>query len=783
MQECNYLYALAFTVGGDSGIALVSARNDTDAMQILRNSGKYNGVPLSYIITKIMNIGLTTTIRTELLFESYVNAMGAFDALIRAVKLLKGDKGDKGDPGDVMGAQSDWNEEDRLKLSYILNKPDIPTKLTDLEDDKEHRLVTDVNIASWTNKQEPIPDINDIRAGASEGYEANIRQYDSVNPNGMGYIALDKDRALEEQVLYENTIYEIRYDYDLNTGTVTIPSGCTLNFVGGSVSNGTLALDGTLLEGDVKAYCSLSGTMRNRTLYSSWNNDVHLAASNAMALSKNLCIDKGVTLNAPLSLFGLREVEIRGTITNSETNYIEIGYSSSTTLPVKVDIWNASYIKMTGGKEMIVTIRHCENLVLEADSTVSSKGSIAYCTFHLGWIKNFSIIGKNNGWINENTFIKGRFITTFTIQGATYVHNHNVFYNPTFEGNLTISLDKCSYNVFRDCRMEGSPTMVFGSTATNNRFYRSWLDTPASLWRMFYGAKSKNNNGVYFDDSTVIKHFTIDRNTYTNGRDLAKVSLCDDNLSVRHEVSGVYATLKVTPKSNFGVIMNSDNSTISRMRVYLFDQNGDNITDTVTTYINGITSFTKETGTTYTYYQLARDDNYAYLEVRVDSINQLLLTTYGVDSNENPVKQIGYVNVSFYPSSVRKVFNYVDIRVVFPANARDNAGVNLILPFASPNNISDSNPTIKSTISGTAVPYSLLDGEECLNTTSGILYRRTGDTISAITKNGFNGSYESIAGAPDFSAVPKCVVCSDLEEYYAIEEKDPLTFYVIPPAS
>jgi len=100
MQDCYYLYALAFTVGGDSGMALVSARNDADAIQILRNSGKYNILPDKYIITKKLNLGLSSCIRTELLLESYVNALGAFALLENAVKWIKGDKGDKGEKGD-----------------------------------------------------------------------------------------------------------------------------------------------------------------------------------------------------------------------------------------------------------------------------------------------------------------------------------------------------------------------------------------------------------------------------------------------------------------------------------------------------------------------------------------------------------------------------------------------------------------------------------------------------------------------------------------------------------
>lgn len=43
----------------------------------------------------------------------------------------------------------------------------------------------------------------------------------------------------------ENTIYEIRYDFDLNGEKITIPEGCTLDFQGGSMSNGTVTVRNT----------------------------------------------------------------------------------------------------------------------------------------------------------------------------------------------------------------------------------------------------------------------------------------------------------------------------------------------------------------------------------------------------------------------------------------------------------------------------------------------------------------------------------------------------------
>lgn len=57
----------------------------------------------------------------------------------------------------------------------------------------------------------------------------------------MGYFILRKNKTFAEQVTNANTIYEVRYDFDLNGGSVTIPAGCVLKFVGGQLSGGTIA--------------------------------------------------------------------------------------------------------------------------------------------------------------------------------------------------------------------------------------------------------------------------------------------------------------------------------------------------------------------------------------------------------------------------------------------------------------------------------------------------------------------------------------------------------------
>lgn len=56
----------------------------------------------------------------------------------------------------------------------------------------------------------------------------------------MGYVILRKNKSFKEQVTKKNTIYEIRYDFDLRGEEITIPEGCVLKFEGGSFRNGNI---------------------------------------------------------------------------------------------------------------------------------------------------------------------------------------------------------------------------------------------------------------------------------------------------------------------------------------------------------------------------------------------------------------------------------------------------------------------------------------------------------------------------------------------------------------
>ena len=81
---------------------------------------------------------------------------------------------------------------------------------------------------------------------------------DRSSIDGLGYVILRPDKTFAEQVNKTNTIYEVRYNFDLNGAEVTIPANCVLQFTGGSISNGALDLNNCKIQADTAIFNSIS---------------------------------------------------------------------------------------------------------------------------------------------------------------------------------------------------------------------------------------------------------------------------------------------------------------------------------------------------------------------------------------------------------------------------------------------------------------------------------------------------------------------------------------------
>lgn len=116
--------------------------------------------------------------------------------------------------------------------------------------DSGNKMVNTVDITT------PKTAETELSKGEKYFASANIndRPADVVIETGvvrsLGYRVLSPNLSFAEQVNSANTIYEIKDSFDLDGGSVTIPAGSTLKFNGGSLRNGTINFDGTLIDAE-----------------------------------------------------------------------------------------------------------------------------------------------------------------------------------------------------------------------------------------------------------------------------------------------------------------------------------------------------------------------------------------------------------------------------------------------------------------------------------------------------------------------------------------------------
>lgn len=119
----------------------------------------------------------------------------------------------------------------------------------------------------------------DITRDSQSRLQLADRRYNPETPNGKGYKILRPNilngvNTLAQSMITEaNTIYEIRYDYDLLGEEITIPEGCILKFEGGSLINGILNFNNTFIESGLSYILKnlqFKGICSNEFCYPEW---------------------------------------------------------------------------------------------------------------------------------------------------------------------------------------------------------------------------------------------------------------------------------------------------------------------------------------------------------------------------------------------------------------------------------------------------------------------------------------------------------------------------------
>lgn len=185
--------------------------------------------------------------------------------------------------------------------------------------------------------------------------------------SSKGYKILKKSKSFVEQVTKENTIYEIRHEFNLNNNEVIIPENCVLKFNGGTIINGTITFNNTLLDGQVNIVDSiLNGTISNKYIHSTWfptktttNNNLVSAIKIVCNSSSTFIFDPGVYnfterifVYGNCNIIGVNKNNVIINAINCDDFFVMFGSDKKGGTPM---CWsgimsNITFIAKTGGK-------------------------------------------------------------------------------------------------------------------------------------------------------------------------------------------------------------------------------------------------------------------------------------------------------------------------------------------------------------------------------------------------------------------------------------------------
>lgn len=227
-----------------------------------------------------------------------------------------------------------------------------------------------------------------------------IRFKNRDDSNGMAYKYLRKTKNMilsQSDFNQANTIYEIRYDFDLNGSTISIPDNCELKFVGGSLNNGSINFNNTLLSGDIKTNTEILGNLKNNKIEVNWFN-----------VDNTGNIDSTNIINKILEISSGKEVIFNGIY--------------------KVNPIASSSKEYDGGIRPISnqTLRFQENTKIIIDS----QNTLYYSIISIYKVSNVNIIGAIvEGDINTHLTNEGEFGFGFAISSSKNINLYNCVSN------------------------------------------------------------------------------------------------------------------------------------------------------------------------------------------------------------------------------------------------------------------------------------------------------------------------------------------------------------------
>lgn len=325
------------------------------------------------------------------------------------------------------------------------------------------------------------------------------RAYNPANFSGKGYKILrrnivdGKNVLTQEMVNKENTIYEIKYDFDLNGQIIEIKSGCTIIFTyGGNCKNGTLWLHGrdiSILGGRCEALIKIGLTNDEITqVYDNWFNsnynitirDIELvnpienAVSYMMALGDNYdmsiaqcAIELENIIGVNIINCGIYDHEIgiryiqRGNLRQSVSrvnilnNVIKHSYCCIYNKGINED--TQDYGDTTISNNELYAVKNCINI--ESQDGIIINGNTMYCVVYdatktnnsvviLSKVLNINILGNQlfggqyglllDGKCNYTNISSNIFANTGKLLSKSGIENSDIIHVTDYTGTLNI---------------------------------------------------------------------------------------------------------------------------------------------------------------------------------------------------------------------------------------------------------------------------------------------------------------------------------------------------------
>lgn len=226
---------------------------------------------LKDLVSQIFNLGIS----------DFVNITDKYDApnisLEEAIRLIPSRARKEGQVITFLDREDHWHI---YQFKGVLNQWNVLDTWEDLFD--WEKIIIDSILPDEEDLTKSLPDEN-----GNSYLSLKDREYNPEDFSGLGRIILRKNIVEIEDPIYgkvkknylyqdmftqSNTIYEIRYDFDLNGAEITIPEGCVLDFQGGSIDNGSIIFDKTYIKGvgGFKYNIITKGNVANEYITNSW---------------------------------------------------------------------------------------------------------------------------------------------------------------------------------------------------------------------------------------------------------------------------------------------------------------------------------------------------------------------------------------------------------------------------------------------------------------------------------------------------------------------------------